>query len=147
MPLALFLGATLFSAWFFPVFSLGQSSAAFSPPETALPGGMNGRTLLQSGEALDVKVAGVSDAHDIRWMLDGRLVGKAAELHVSHLKNGEHALSLTYRDSQNQLFAAASLVRVLEAGPYAVQVLAIQAAISLPLLQEDDQIFLPLIRN
>ncbi len=145
--LALFLGPALLSAWLSPALSSGWSRAASGPPETALPGGMNGRTLLRSDEALDMKVGGAPGAHEIEWMLDGRTVGKDPDLHLQHLRNGEHILSLTYRDSQNQLFAATGQVRVLEAGPYAIQMAAIQAAISLPLWEEDNQVFLPLIHH
>ena len=147
IPLALFLGAALLSTWFSPALWLGQSRAASGPPETARPGGMNGRTLLRSDEALDVKVGGVPGAHDIEWMLDGRMVGKAPDLHLPHLRDGEHSLSLTYRDSQDRLFAATTLVRVLEAGPYAIQVAAVQAAISLPLWEDDFEVYLPLVQH
>jgi hypothetical protein len=145
VPLALFLGAAMFSTWLSPALSAGWNRAAAGPPETALPGGMNGRTLLRSGEALDVKVGNVSDAHDVEWVLDGRVVGKAPGLYVLHLRDGEHTLYVTYRDSQGQLFAATSLVRVLEPGPYAVQAAAVQAAVTLPLWDEDFQLYMPLI--
>jgi hypothetical protein len=145
--LALFLGAALLSAWLSPPFSSGWGKAASGPPETVLPGGMNGRTLLRSDEALDVKVAGVPGAHDIAWMLDGRRVGKAPDLHLQHLRDGEHILRLTYRDAQDRLFAATSLVRVLEAEPYAIQLATIQAAIYLPLWEEDFQDYLPIVRR
>ncbi len=147
IPLALFLGAALLSTWFSPALSSGWSTAASGPPETARPGGMNGRTLLRSGEALDVKVGGVPDAHDIQWMLDGRTVGKAPDLHLPHLQDGEHNLSLTFLDSQDQLFAATTRVRVLEPGPFAIQAAAVQAAISLPLWEDDSEVYLPLVRH
>ena len=147
IPLALFLGATLLSAWLSPALWLGRGRAASGPPESVLPGGMNGTTLLRSGEALDVKVGSAPSAYDIEWMLDGRMVGKAPDLHLQSLRNGEHILSLTYRDTQDRLYAATSLVRVLEPEPYAIQAAAIQAAISLPLWDEDSQIYLPLIRR
>ncbi len=96
--LALFLGSALLSAWLSPALSSGWSRAASGPPETALPGGMNGRTLLRSDEA-------------------------------------------------RALFSATTQDKVLEAGPYAIQMAAIQAAIFLPLWEEDTQVFLPLIHH
>jgi hypothetical protein len=146
IPLSLFLGAALLSAWLSPALSLGWGRAASGPPGTALLGGMSGKTLLRSGEALEVKAASVPGAHDISWVLDGRRVGNASALHLGHLRTGEHVLSLTYRDTQNRLFAATTRVRVLEAGPYAVELATIQSAITLP-LWEEDQVHLPLVRH
>ena len=94
-----------------------------------------------------MKVAGVPVAHDIEWMLDGRMVGKAPDLHLRHLRDGEHILSLTFRDSQDRLFSATTQVRVLEAGSYAIQVAAVQAATFLPLWEEDFQVNLPFVRH
>lgn len=147
IPLALFLGAALLSTWFSPALSSGWSITASGLPETALPGGMNGRTLLRSDEALDVEVGSVPGAHDIEWLLDGHIVGNAPELHLRYLRDGEHIVSLTYRDSQNRLYAATTLVRVLKAGEYAVQAAAVQAAIVLPLWEDDFQIDLPVVRR
>jgi hypothetical protein len=147
IPLSLFLGAALLSAWLSPPLSLGWGRADSSPSETALPGGISGKTLLRSGEALDVKVAGAPGVHDIQWALDGRGVGKAYALHLGQLQDGEHVLRLTYRDARGQLFAATTQVRVLEAGPYAVELATIQSAITLPLWEEDSQVYLPLLQH
>lgn len=147
IPLALFLAAALLSAWLSPALGLGQGSAASRSPGSVLQGGMNGRMILQSGEALDVKVSAAPGAHDIEWKLDGRKVGKAPVLYLQHLRDGEHLLSLTYRDSQDRLFATTELVRVLEPGPYAILANAVQAAISLPLWEEDSQIYLPILQR
>ena len=145
--LALFLGAALLSAWLSPTSGLGQSRAASGSPERILPGGMNGRTLLRSGEALDVKVDVVPNVHDIEWVLDGRVVGKAPDLRIQHLQDGEHIVGLTYRDAQDQLFAVTTLVKVLAPGPYAIQATMVQVAITLPLWDEDDQVYLPFVQR
>jgi hypothetical protein len=49
------------------------------------------------------------------------------------------------RDSQDRLFAATTRARVLETGPHAIQAAAIQAAISLPLWEDDFEVYLPLV--
>jgi hypothetical protein len=147
VPLALFLGAALLSTWLSPAFSSGRIRAAPGLSVTVLPSGINGRTLLRSHEPLDVKVGGVPGAHDIEWMLDGHIVGKTPDLHLQHLRDGEHILSLTYRDSQDRLYAATTLVRVLEAGPYAIQLAEVQAAVSMLLMEEDFEVYLPLVQR
>lgn len=138
-PLVLFLGAAMLSAWLSPALSLGWA------PENALPGGIYGKTILRSGEALDVNLGNIPGAHDIQWMLDGHPVGKAPDLHLQRLRNGEHLLSLAYRNSQDRLLTANTQVRVLEAGAYAVLLSSIQAEISLPLWEEDSDTYLPLV--
>lgn len=144
--LALFLGSMLFSAWLSPSF-LGWSKAATNTNESLLPAGINGRTLLRRGEALDVVVEGEPNPDYIFWVLDGRSVGKSPGLHLQHLSDGEHTLSVTYRDAQGQAFAASTLVRVLDDEPYAIQAAAIQAAIYLPLWEEDYQAYMPLVQH
>ena len=146
-PLMLFFGAALLSAWLSSALWLGPTGAAAGPLENALPGGLNGRTLLRSGEALDVKVAPAPGIHAVAWALDGRRVGHAPELYLEHIRNGEHTLSLVYRDAQGQLYAVTSLVRVLEPDDYALLVDAVHAAITLPLWEEDAPIYLPFIRR
>jgi hypothetical protein len=138
-PMVLFLVAAMLSAWLSPALSLGWAS------ENALPGGIYGKTILRSGEALDVNLGSIPGAHDIQWMLDGHPVGQAPGLQLQRLRNGEHLLRLAYRDSQGQWFSANTQVRVLEAGPYAVLLSSIQTAISLPLWEEDSEIYLPLV--
>ena len=140
--LTLFLGGALLSAWLSPALSMGRAT------ETALPGGIYGKTLLRNDESLDVNAGNIPGTHDIEWMLDGRLVGKAPELQLQHLRNGEHILSLAYRDSRDQWFTASTLVRVLSTEAYDIQLMAVQAAIYLPLFLEDDpQIYLPLVQH
>lgn len=145
--LTLFLGAAFFSTWLFPAFSSGYSQAATNSTGTVLLGGISGRTLLRSGETLDVSIGGVPDAHDIKWILDGHTVGEAPDLHLQHLSDGEHTLSLTYRDAQDQAIAATTLVKVLEAEPYVILANAIQAGIYLPLWEEDYQTYIPLVQR
>ncbi len=144
---AFFLGAMVLSAWLSPLLWSGPGRAAPGPPETALPGGINGRTMLRSGEPLDVRVAAPAGVYDIKWTLDGRTVGHALDLHLRHVRDGEHTLSLTYRDSQGRLCAASALVRVLEPDQYAMYIDAVQAAITLPLWEDDSQANLPIIRR
>ena len=146
IPLALFLGSVLFSAWLSPSF-LGWSKASANTDQALLAAGIDGKTLLRSGEALDVKVGGESDPNHIIWALDGYRIGKAPGLHLQHLSDGEHTLSVTYRDARGQAFAASMLVRVMDAEPYAIQAAAIQAAIYLPLWEEDYQAYIPLVQH
>ncbi len=146
-PLMLFLGAALLSAWLSSAFWLRPTRAEVGPLEKALPGGLNGRTLLRSGEALDVVVAAEPGAHAVAWALDGRRVGHAPELHLEQIRNGEYTLSLVYRDDKGQLYSATSLVRVLEPDNFALLVDAVHAAITLPLWEEDAPIYLPFIRR
>jgi hypothetical protein len=141
LPLALFAGAALLSAWLWPA-----GPAASSPPELALPGGLNGRTLLSSAAALTLRVA-APEAQDVEWRLDGWRVGTAAELVLPPIASGDHALSLTYRDAGGQLYAVNTVVRVLPPEQYGAVVMAIQAAVSLPLWVEDDAVYLPLVER
>jgi hypothetical protein len=140
LPQALFVGAALLSAWLAPVWAAG-------PPEAALPAGLNGRTLLPSNEPLELRVAGAPAAQAVEWRLDGRRVGTAEALTLRRVAAGDHALRLTYRDAGGQLYAVNTMVRVLPPEQYVLALEAIQAAITLPLFEEDDSTFLPLIER
>ena len=146
IPLALFLGAAVLSAWLSPALASGWRRATSIKLETYLPAGMIGSTLLHSGESLDMSIGVASGGQQIEWRLDGRIVGDQADLHIDHLSNGVHLVSLTYQDAQKQAYAATVQVQVLEEGPYAVQAAAIQAAVTLPLWEEEVQLYLPLLR-
>lgn len=143
IPQALFVGAALLSAWLSPVLPSGFSAHAPNPLDIALLGGLNGRTLLRSNEALEMKIANVPDAHEVMWQLDGRPVGHSSVLHLAHVDDGDHLLSLTYRDAEDRLFAVNTTVRVLPPEAYDLVTAAIQSAIALPLWAEDEQVYLP----
>jgi hypothetical protein len=145
LPQALFVGAALLSAWLAPDLFPGWLPSR--PAEAALPGGLAGRTLLQAGEPLDLRLAGALDAQAVEWRLDGRRVGTAPALTLARVAAGDHALSLTYRDALGQLYAVSTVVRVLPPEQYGAVVTAIQAAISLPLWEEDDAVFLPVVER
>jgi hypothetical protein len=103
--------------------------------------------VMRSDEALDVMVVDSQGAHDIAWLLDGHIVGTMPDLHLQHLQVGCHILNLTYRDAQAQSFAITTLVRVLEPGLYAATAAEVQAAIYLPLWEEDSEIYLPSVQR
>lgn len=143
LPQALFIGAALLSSALAPAMFPGWMAS--QPAEAALPGGLTGRTLLQAGEPLRLQVAGAPGGSAVSWRLDGRRVGTAAELVLPRVASGDHALSLSYRDAGGRLYAVNTVIRVLSPEQYGLVVTAIQAAITLPLWEEDESVYLPLI--
>jgi len=145
LPQALFVGAALLSAALAPALFPGWWPS--QPAEAALPGGLMGPTLLQTGEPLELRVAGAPASQTVEWRLDGRRVGTNPTLTLARVAAGDHALSLTYRDAEGQLYAVNTVVRVLPPDQYGSVLMAIQAAISLPLWEEDDPVYLPLVER
>ena len=145
LPPALFVGAALLSAALAPALFPGWWPSR--PVEAALPGGLIGRILLQTGEPLELRAAGAPEASAVEWRLDGRRVGTAPALALGRVAAGDHALSLTYRDAGGQLYAVNTVVRVLPPEQYGPVLMAIQAAISLPLWEEDEPVYLPLVER
>ena len=143
--MALFLLAVLLSAYISPKLGLEQSKTAWGIPGSTLNGGMIGRTLLRSGEALDMSEGATTDVSDVKSTLDGRIVGISNAIHLLHLRDGEYFLRLTYRDFQDRIYGSTALIRVLDPDIYAMQTASLQAAISMLLWEEDSQIYLPAI--
>jgi hypothetical protein len=143
--LALFLGAVSLSAWRASVVNPFTRVAASAPPETVMPASLNAPALLSSGGVLIANANNAQGAQGYKWILDGRVVGDTHELRIAHLGIGEHHLRLTYHDVQGRLYSADSTVRVLTTENYPLAMDAVQAAITLPLWDEDELIHLPLI--
>ncbi len=132
----------------------GVKSAAavqqdFTAPLTAM---YMGKTVIRTTEPLvlrssrDVAAASYEVVlTDFSWKLNGRVVSTSSELVISLPESGDYSLQLSYRDFQENRYAATINVRVMEPAEYDTMMAAVGAAVNLPLWLEDDEIFLPIV--
>ena len=116
------------------------------------PAAYRGRTVIRTTEPLILNLHRVEreipsgyEIRDIVWMLNGKVVSRSPELVYLLEIPGEYLVDLSYQDSEGLKFEASIKVKVMDPEAYEGMIDAIQAAVHLPLLLVDDDLFLPFV--